>query len=168
VGELVNRPGLTGKILRTLTLRACANIPACANILGTNVVIDCRSSNEEAASFSTTISLVGVLASSNRVSGRSAFGTISSAMVTRRHPAASRVALARRAGEESLRRERNWRGRISHIVSAILRRKRAIVNGKQDAVLSMLARLSGYNCGTQVPAPGSRKIGFRTPWTTPP
>jgi hypothetical protein len=68
-------------------------IRTCENIHGTNVVTVCRLCNEE-ASFLTTISFVGVLASSNSVSGLSAFGTISSAMVKTRYAAASRVALA--------------------------------------------------------------------------
>src|SRR5207302_1823682 len=68
---------LQNKILRTLILRGCANI------LGTNAVTDCRYSHEEAA-FSTTISFVEVPASSNSVSGISAFGTITSATVKRR------------------------------------------------------------------------------------
>jgi hypothetical protein len=55
----------------------------CANITGTDAMIDCRCSIEEAA-FTTTISLVGVLASSKGVSGISAFGTISNATVKSR------------------------------------------------------------------------------------
>jgi hypothetical protein len=50
-----------------------------------------RGSHKEAA-FSTTISLVGGLASSDSVSGISAFGTITTARVKRRQVAASRVA----------------------------------------------------------------------------
>jgi hypothetical protein len=44
---------------------------------------DCGYSHEEKA-LSTTISFVGVLASSNGVSGISAFGTMSSATVKKR------------------------------------------------------------------------------------
>jgi hypothetical protein len=55
-------------------------------------VTDCGGSHKEAV-FSTTISFVAVLASSNSVSETSAFGTINIARVKRRQVAASRVGL---------------------------------------------------------------------------
>jgi hypothetical protein len=61
----------------TLILRGCADI------VGTNAVTDWLYSHEEKA-LSTTISFVGVLASSNGVSGISALGTMSSATVNKR------------------------------------------------------------------------------------
>jgi hypothetical protein len=78
----------------------------CANILGTYAVTDCRCSHKE-ASFLTTISFVGVLASSNGVSVISAFGTIISVTVKRRHVTASgfRLAWHRNIAEENLRTE---------------------------------------------------------------
>src|SRR3984893_9767131 len=110
--------------MRTLILRACANI------LGTNAVIDDQHYNEEAA-FSTTISFVGVLASSNSVSEISAFGTITSATVKRREAVAIRVCLAERrnihfirvVAEESLRRENETGGEAALIVSLLLLRR---------------------------------------------
>jgi len=52
-------------------------------MFGTHAVLHCRYSNEEAA-FGTTISFVGVLASSNGVSGISPFGIITSVRMKRR------------------------------------------------------------------------------------
>jgi hypothetical protein len=75
--ESVKRPALSDKILRTLIFCAFANI------LSVTAVTECGFSNGEAG-FPTTISFVGLLASSNSVSGRSAFGTITSAMVKTR------------------------------------------------------------------------------------
>jgi hypothetical protein len=71
--ESVNRASWTGQILLTLVLRGCAKI------LGTNAVTDSRCSREEEV-FSTTISFIGVLASSNNVSEASVFGIITSAI----------------------------------------------------------------------------------------
>jgi len=119
----VNWPEYIGKILRTLVLSGCANI------LGINAVTDCRCSREEAA-FSTTISFVGVLASSKSVSEMSAFGTITSATVKSAQAAASRVGLAWRRNinfirvvvEESLRMENETGGKAALIVSLLLLR----------------------------------------------
>jgi hypothetical protein len=88
-----------------------------ANILGTYAVTDCRCSHEDTV-FLTTISFVGVLASSNGVSEISAFGTNTSATVKRRKTTASRVGLAwpRNIAEERLRRENETGGEAALIV----------------------------------------------------
>jgi hypothetical protein len=125
--ESVNLPAKTGKILRTL-------VRGCGNILGTSAMTDCRRSHAEAA-FSTTNSFVGVLASSNSVSGISAFGTIITARVKRRQVAASRVAPAWRRNtgfapviaDESLQTE-NEIGRDAVLIVWLLFVKTSVVN----------------------------------------
>jgi hypothetical protein len=86
-------------------------------------VTGCRGSHKVAV-FSTTISFVGVLASSNSVSEISAFGTIIIARVKRRQVAASRVALWWRrntdfelvVADESLQTENETGGNAALIV----------------------------------------------------
>jgi hypothetical protein len=57
-------------------------------------VTHCRCSLEETAFSTTTISLIGVLPSSNGVSEISAFGTTTIVTMTRRKAVTSRVSLA--------------------------------------------------------------------------
>ena len=91
--ESVKRFGKIGRSLRTSTLGCCVNI------LAEELAIDSRCGREDSA-FSTTISFVGLSASSNGVSGMSICGTTASATVNRREATASRFDIVRRKNIE--------------------------------------------------------------------
>jgi len=93
VRESVKRSEKTGKILVTLILGGCAII------LVPTAVSDAGFGREDPV-FSTTISCIGVLASSNAVSGLSICGATDSATVNSRQTTANKFDIARRKNIE--------------------------------------------------------------------